>query len=229
MSRLQETDLYAPIKAHLVALGYDVKGEVGAADVMALRDGAEPLIVELKTGFSLALLQQAVARQAVTDTVYVAVPRWKGKAGWRTFKGNIGLCKRLGVGVMSVKLPEGVVQVHCDPAPFQPRKSKLRKAALLREFDRRTGDPNAGGMTRQTIVTGYRQEAARCAAFLAENGPTKGAVVARATAVPTATRIMADNHYGWFQKVALGVYGLSSTGVTATAQGAADSPLGPTD
>ncbi|MEZ5715778.1 MAG: DUF2161 family putative PD-(D/E)XK-type phosphodiesterase [Paracoccaceae bacterium] len=218
MSRLCETDLYGPVKAYLAQLGYEVKGEVGAADVVALRPddpGEEPLIVELKTGFSLTLLQQAVARQAVSDCVYVAVPRWAGKTGWRAFKGNLGLCKRLGVGVLSVRLSDGHVQAHCDPVPFRPRKSKRRKAALLKEFAAREGDPNKGGMKRETIVTAYRQGALRCAAFLARNGPGKGAVVARETGVARATTVMRDNHYGWFEKVGTGVYGLSPAGRAA--------------
>ena len=63
-----ETDLYAPVKSWLEGLGYEVKAEVGTADVVALRDGdSAPVIVELKAGFSLALLQQAVARQAISD------------------------------------------------------------------------------------------------------------------------------------------------------------------
>ncbi|UYV38120.1 DUF2161 family putative PD-(D/E)XK-type phosphodiesterase [Rhodobacteraceae bacterium D3-12] len=212
MSRPQETDLYPPVKAYLEAMGFEVKGEVGAADVVALCEGREPLIVELKTGFSLTLLQQAVARQAVSDCVYVAVPRWKGKAAWRTFKGNVGLCKRLGVGVLSVKLDTGEVKAHCDPVPFQPRKSKRRRAALLKEFAGREGDPNLGGMKRETIVTAYRQGAEKCAVFLMEQGPSKGAVVAKATGVERATAMMRDNHYGWFEKVATGVYTLSPAG-----------------
>ena len=158
MAKISETDLYPPVKTYLEDLGYDVKSEVGAADVVALRPGEDPLIVELKIGFSLTLLQQAVARQAISDTVYVAVPRWSGKPGWRAFKANVGLCKRLGVGVISVQLKDGHVQVHADPRPFQPRKSKPRRGALLGEFDRREGDPNLGG-TRGAIITAYRQEA----------------------------------------------------------------------
>ncbi|QIE45459.1 hypothetical protein G5B38_07955 [Pseudohalocynthiibacter aestuariivivens] len=211
MSKPAETDLYAPVKAFLEAQGYHVKGEVGAADVLARRADDPPLIVELKTGFSLVLLQQAVARQSVTDTVYVAVPRWSGKSGWRAFKGNIGLCKRLGIGVMSVRLKDGVVQVHCEPAPFRPRKSAPRRAALLKEFDTREGDPTEGG-TNGTIMTAYRQDALRCAAHLAQAGIAKGADVAKATGVSRATRIMADNHHGWFCRAARGLYALSDTG-----------------
>lgn len=205
MAGVQETELYDPVKGWLETLGYEVKSEVGPADVVGVREGADPVVVELKVGFSLTLLQQAVARQAVTDTVYVAVPRWAGKAGWRAFKGNIGLCKRLGLGVLSVRLNDGFVQVHCDPVPFVPRKSKAKKARLLGEFAKRVGDPNKGG-TRGKVVTAYQQEAERCRAYLRDHGPTKGAVVAKGADVPRATTIMRDNHYGWFENVALGVY-----------------------
>jgi len=211
MSKPAETALYPPVKTWLETLGYTVKAEVGAADVLALRDGAEPVVVELKTGFSLTLLQQAVARQAITDCVYVAVPRWRGRAGWRAFKGNLGLCRRLGLGVLSVRTEDGFVQLHCDPAPFVPRRSARRRAALLGEFAAREGDPNAGG-TRGQVMTAYRQDALRCAAHLAAHGPLQGAAVARATGVGRATRIMADNHHGWFARVARGVYALSDAG-----------------
>ena len=74
------------------------------------------------------------------------------------------------------------------------------------------GDPNAGGATRHGIVTAYRQDALRCAAYLAENGASKGADVARGGGVKVATSLMASNHYGWFQRLARGVYGLTDEG-----------------
>ncbi|SMH36090.1 DUF2161 domain-containing phosphodiesterase [Maritimibacter sp. HL-12] len=210
MARLRETDLYPPVKAHLEAAGYTVKAEVGPADVIAVA-GDDVLVVELKAGFSLTLLQQAVARQAITDAVYVAVPRWQGRAGWKAFKGNIGLCRRLGLGVLSVRLDDGFVQVHAEPVPFRPRKSPKRKARLLGEFARRDGDPNTGG-TRGKVMTAYRQEAERIAAYLAERGASRGAEVARATGVARATEMMRANHYGWFERVSTGVYQLSDQG-----------------
>lgn len=214
MSRLRETDLYPSVKAWLEGQGYEVKSEVGAADVVGVKPAQEPVIVELKTGFSLTLLQQAVARQAVTDHVYVAVPRWKGKAGWRTFKGNVGLCRRLGLGVLSVQVKDSSLQVHCDPAPFKPRKSKVKQARLIKEFTARDGDPNLGG-TRGQVQTAYKQDAEKCAAYLAQHGPCSGAEIARKTGVTRATRIMADNHSGWFFRAARGVYALSEAGLNA--------------
>ncbi|SEL14896.1 hypothetical protein SAMN05421666_2419 [Roseovarius nanhaiticus] len=221
MSKAAETDLYPPVKAWLSAQGYDVKGEVGAADVVAQK-GAEMLIVELKLGFSLVLLQQAVARQSLCDAVYVAVPRWRGKAGWKAFKGNIALCKRLGVGVLSVD-GEGAVQTHCDPGPFQPRKSPKKRGRLVREFAARAGDPTRGGTNGQ-VMTSYRQDALACAAHLAGSGPCKGAEVARATGVGRATTIMAADHHGWFVRVARGVYGVTEAGALAAQGNEPDAP-----
>jgi len=205
---LREADLYPPIKAYLQRQGYDVKGEVGAADVVARR-GDDLVVVELKLGFSLALFHQGIERLLVTDHVYVAVPAG-GRA--KALKANVKLARRVGLGVMTVRERDGFVEVLADPAPYTPRKSKMKHSRLVRAFDRLQGDPNSGGATRHGIVTGYRQDAVRCARFLAIHGPSKGAKVKEWAEVPQATRIMADDHYGWFERVERGVYGLTKAG-----------------
>ncbi len=209
MTKLREADLYPPIKAYLERQGYDVKGEVGAADVVARRRAEAPVIVELKLGFSLALFHQGIERLAMTDLVYLAIP-----AGGKTkaLKANVKLARRVGLGVMTVRLRDGHVEVLADPGPYAPRKSKKKAARLLRAYDRLKGDPNSGGATRHGIVTGYRQDALRCARFLAVHGPSKGATVKNWAEVPDATRIMAADHYGWFQRVSRGVYSLTEAG-----------------
>jgi hypothetical protein len=214
---IRETDLYLPVKRLLETQGYAVKGEVGAADVVAVRDGDEPVIVELKAGFSLSLFHQAIQRQAISDAVYVAVPRGTGRASLKALVENRKLCRRLGLGLITVRLPDGFTEIHCDPAPYKPRQSKPRKTRLLREFERLVGDPNLGGATRRNLVTGYRQEALRCLNLLCERGPTKAAEVARQTNIGHARRLMADNHYGWFERIGLGIYALGPKGVEATA------------
>ena len=210
MNKPRETDLYLPVKAYLEAQGYEVKGEIGAVDVMAVRGDEDPVLVELKLGFSLALLHQGIARQSVSDAVYLAIPK-QGKR--RALMNNVALCRRLGLGVLTVRLRDGYVEVLADPAPFKPRKVAVRKGRLLREFARRVGDPNAGGATRVGIVTSYRQDALRCATYLVGAGASKGAVVAKVAGVPKATQIMAADHYGWFERVSLGVYILTPKGV----------------
>ena len=207
---MQETSLYAPIKGFLEAQGYSVKSEVAGADVVALRaDDPDPVIVEMKTAFSLSLVQQGIVRQSITDWVYLAVPTIKGR---KTLARHLGLCRRLGLGLITVRAKDGNVEVHCDPAPFAPRKIKVRRDRLLREFSRRVGDPNIGGSNRVTLVTAYRQDAMRCAKHLADAGPCKGAVVASATGVTRATTIMRDDHYGWFERVSTGIYQLTPKG-----------------
>lgn len=210
---MQETALYAPIKRHLEAQGYSVKSEVAGADVVALRgDDPDPVIVEMKTAFSLSLVQQGIVRQSISDWVYLAVPTIKGR---KTLARHLGLCRRLGLGLITVRAKDGHVEVHCDPAPFAPRKIKDRRDRLLREFSRRVGDPNIGGSNRVTLITAYRQDAMRCAKHLADAGPSKGAVVASATGVARATTIMRDDHYGWFERVTKGIYQLTPKGQAA--------------
>lgn len=208
----REQDLYPPVKAYLQRQGYTVKGEVGAADVVGLRGKEDPVIVELKLGFSLSLFHQGIARLAVTDQVYVAVPWKTGKPFTRALKDNVALARRVGLGVMTVRARDGHVEVHADPVPYAPRKSKKKKTQLLRAFERLKGDPNAGGATRHGIVTGYRQDALRCARFIAVHGPSAGAKIKDWAEVPQATRIMRDDHYGWFSKVSRGVYDLTPAG-----------------
>jgi hypothetical protein len=204
----RETALYPPVKQWLETRGFTVKGEVGAADVVARR-GDDLLIVELKLGFSLALLQQAVERLAVTELVYVAVPAG-GRA--KALASNLRLARRIGLGVMTVRLRDGFVTVLADPGPYAARQSAVKRRRLLRAFDRLQGDPNAGGATRHGLVTGYRQDALACARHLACHGPASGAAIRAAVAVPDATRIMADNHYGWFIRIRRGIYDLTEAG-----------------
>ncbi|MCB1409074.1 MAG: DUF2161 domain-containing phosphodiesterase [Rhodobacteraceae bacterium] len=207
----READLYPPLKAHFEARGLIVKGEIGAADLVAM-GGADPVIVEMKLKFSLALYHQAIARLAVTPQVYLAVLRPEGRAARRMIKENTALSRRLGLGLLTVRARDGHVEVLAEPGPYAPRLSKPKRARLAAEFARRQGDPNAGGATRHGLVTGYRQDALRCAAYLAEYGAARGAAVARDTGVSVATRIMADNHYGWFRRVETGVYALTPEG-----------------
>jgi hypothetical protein len=215
MNTPRETDLYGPVKSFLEGQGYVVKSEVAAADVVAVRGGEPPLIVELKLGFSLTLVHQCIARLAVSDEVYMAVATGKGKPFAKSLKNMTKLCRRLGLGLITVRLKDALVQVHCDPGPYTPRKSKKREVKMLAEFARRVGDPNDGGQTRVGLVTAYRQDALKIAMYLFEVGASKGADVARETGVERATTMMRDDHYGWFEKVEKGVYGIRPKGAEA--------------
>jgi hypothetical protein len=213
-----ETDLYEPIKTLLKNQGYDVKSEISNCDVVAVRGDEDPVIVELKLSFNLNLVFQGIRRQTISELVYLAVDN-SGNRGWsKRYKDIIKLCRMLGLGLISVsfKSKKGpVVEIHLDPAPYQPRPNKKRKGRLLKEFQKRAGDPNKGGSTKTKLMTAYRQDALRCARFLNQNGPTKAAFVSTETGVAKATVMMRTNHYGWFDKAERGIYQLSPGGADA--------------
>ncbi len=214
---MKETQLYAPVKALLTGQGYDVKSEISDCDIVAIRGTEDPVIVELKTSLSLALLLQGVDRQGLSDWVYVAVPAGKGRRWYNQVKDATKLCRRLGLGFMSVHFRPGgdSVEVHVDPGPYAPRIVKKRRDALLKEFQARVGDHNAGGQTRRPVVTAYRQDALRLAAELASCGTDSPAKLARRLGVTRAATILQNDHYGWFERVSRGIYTLAPRGVEA--------------
>ncbi len=202
-----EVALYAPVKALLEAQGYEVKGEVMACDVVGVRGDEPPVVVELKRTFSLALVHQGIDRLAMTDAVYLAVGAWpKRQAEVRR------LCRRLGLGLMVVT--NGRADVVEDPLPYRPRRDVRRVGRLLREHQRRVGDPTSGGSTRQPIMTAYRQEALRCARLL-EAGPMAIRAMRPLADVPHAGAILRDDVYGWFERVERGTYALTPKGRAA--------------
>ncbi|MBR0556617.1 DUF2161 domain-containing phosphodiesterase [Ciceribacter sp. L1K23] len=208
-----ETSLYLPVKGFLEQAGYTVKGEVGGCDIVGLSEDDPPVVVvcELKLKFNLELVLQAVDRASVADEVWIAARvSAKGK-GRETDKRYRDLCRRLGIGMLGVT-DIGEVNVIVGSVTPMPRTSPKRRSRLMREHQRRKGDPAVGGSTRQPLMTAYRQQALGCASALAA-GPLKVRDV-RAQ-VPEAGKILLSNVYGWFERLDRGIYGLSAAGQEA--------------
>lgn len=212
---MPERDLYLPVKRFLEAQGYAVKGEIGPCDVVGVRGDDPPVVVELKERLSLTLILQAVDRLVVSDAVYVAFCVGKGASGsWRTHgKQVVALCRRLGIGLLTVSA-RGRVEPALDPAPYRPRVDKHRRSRLLKEFAERVGDPEVGGSAIARRLTSYRQDALRCARELAATGPLKVSMLTQRTGVSRAGAILRDNHYGWFERITVGHYAVSSRGTS---------------
>jgi len=219
-STLKETDLYPVIKAFLESQGYEVKSEINDCDLVAIDEDGTQIIVELKLKFSLELILQGVERLALADDVYIAVlaaDTATKRSNWRAKrKGYLKLCRRLGLGLMTVNLSKEQQQVSVliDPTPYTPRKSKLKQSRLVKEFKSRVGDPNVGGVNRTKIFTAYRQDALRCAYGLANNESMPVKDLKLKTGVGKAAAILQKNYYGWFERVARGIYCLSAQGRT---------------
>jgi hypothetical protein len=208
----RESDLYPPVKAFLEAQGYTVKGEIGGCDAVGTRGDEPPVIVELKLQFNLALVLQGVDRLTLTDRVYLAVARPRGRRGPGAFvyhRDVRKLCRRLGLGLMTVEGSRGGVEILVDPVPYRPRKKTRRLGRLLGEHSRRIGDPNRGGVTRTPIVTAYRQEALRCALLIRDGQRASLKALRETGVVPNAPRILQRDVYGWFRRVSRATYALT--------------------
>ncbi|WP_052389776.1 DUF2161 family putative PD-(D/E)XK-type phosphodiesterase [Belnapia moabensis] len=213
--RHPETSLYPAVKAHLERLGYEVKGEVCGCDIVAVRPGESPwlVITELKMGFTLELVLQAVGRFAAADEVWLAVrSTQRGRDRDRRVH---KLCRLLGFGLLAVDPVRHMVEVLAEPTAYRPRPNRKRRSLLLREHRQRRGDPTPGGASRTPIMTAYRQQALACAAAL-QDGPRRPRDI-KAIA-PDAGRILLRNVYGWFERAGRGVYGLTIAGSQATLQ-----------
>jgi hypothetical protein len=207
-----ETSLYQPVKAFLEAAGYEVKGEVGSCDLVGLSPSDPPVIVvcELKLTFNLELILQAVDRAAIADEVWIAARISKGK-GRESDKRYRDLCRRLGIGMLGVT-EQGIVSVIVNSVTPMPRSNPKRRSRLVREHQRRRGDPTLGGSTRKPIMTAYRQQALICAEALL-TGPLRPRDMR--SAAPDAGKILLGNVYGWFERVSNGVYQLTDAGRVA--------------
>jgi hypothetical protein len=226
-----EAALYSPVKQFLEGQGYEVKGEVRGCDLVARRGDEPPIIVELKLRFNLPLVLQGVDRLAMTERVYLAVPRPERRARGGPLAPERPeirkLCRRLGLGLILVGLTRKTIDILEEPVPYRPRQAKSRAFRLLDEFSRRIGDANVGGAVGVPLVTAYRQDALRCARVLALYGPMRLAALRAVAGVPRAAGILQRNVYGWFDRIERGIYRLTPEGDRALSRFAEAIPAFP--
>ena len=217
MSTFRESDLFPPIKTWLEAGGYTVHAEVNHCDIAARR-GDGLVIIEMKRAVTLELLLQAVERQRAHASVYVAVPRPAAEdKRWRALT---RLLKRLELGLLVVALESAQPRVELRFHPVAPVRQRRRDVtrALLAEMDQRTVNQNVGGATRMPVMTAYREQALAIAVVLSAIGPAAPRALKKRGTSPKTGDILHDNHYGWFERLAKGIYGLSPVGREALAR-----------
>jgi hypothetical protein len=211
---LKEADLAGPLVAYLAGEGWTVRSEVKDCDIAATR-GGELLVVEMKTSLSLALLAQAAARQRITDTVYVAIPRPSNKwKWWKESRGVQHLLRRLELGLLLVSIdPQAPgVDVVFHPHPCTRRKRPKTRRAVLHEISSRTADYNRAGSTRTKLVTAYRENAIHVACCLKKKGALTPAQLRGLGTGGKTYSILRNNVYGWFERVGDGTYVLTAGG-----------------
>jgi hypothetical protein len=212
---MRETDLYSPIRDFLTAQGYEVQGEVKGCDVVA-RKGDDLIVIELKRHFGTRLLVQAIDRQKITDSVYVALPKSHASSahGRRRSRDIRRLLRRLELGLIVVELGQEppVVEIVFHPLPYQRQKRSRRARAVIQEVNARSGDYNQGGSPRGKAITAYRENAIYIACCLATLGPSTPRRLRDLGTGPKTKRILSSNFYGWFRRVDRGVYELTPVG-----------------
>lgn len=209
---MKESELYLPIKSFLEKLGYSVQAEVKSCDLVAVR-GEELLCVEMKTSLNLTLLLQGMERKRITDAVYLAIPRPKLSYFSKKWRSYLRLLKQLELGLIVVSFTGEVptVQVALEQAPYTPKRKKDQKTAVLREIDGRSGDYNTGGVTREKLMTAYRENALQIACALSLEEPLSSRQLRKKGTCEKTSAILRSNVYGWFLREGE-VYSLSEEG-----------------
>jgi hypothetical protein len=214
---LKESDLYPPIKKYLEHQGYQVNAEVAHCDVTA-RKGDELIIIELKVKFGISLLIQAVERQRITDSVYVAIPVPPGKSLPPNYKGIKLLLRKLEIGLILVYFlkRQTKVEVAFHPDRYEAKKNRQRKKEVIRELSGRIEDFNTGGTTSSVErITTYKQNAIQIAVYLGFLNKATPAILREKGTGPKTQSILKNNYYGWYERIGRGLYRLHPQGQEA--------------
>lgn len=206
--------MYKPLVSWLTEQGFCSRSEVNHCDVIATR-GDELIIIELKCRFGIELLAQAVKRQEMCDSVYVAVPRPEKKNHNDVWKRNRRLLRRLELGLLFINVTPPLVEVVSHPIPWVKKRNLKGRRAVLKEISGRSGDYNVGGCTRKKIVTAYREMAIQIAVCLNARGTLSPKALRMMGCSDKSRDILARDVYGWFDHVGRALYAIRPAGKCA--------------
>ncbi len=210
---MKETDLFKPVRTLLLNMGYDVQGEILAADVFAVKE-KEIIIVELKLQITLKLIYQALERKKVTPNVYIGVPKNIRSTHQKNNAQFMVLLKKLGLGLMEVTLDKATILLEPNEEEVQTtRHSSAKKRVMMKEFDARDQYQTLGG-TKEKKMTAYREKVVEIAKALhtLKEAPLK--LIKEYTRIEKSADILRNNYDGWFLKNEKGLYQLSPLGLS---------------
>ena len=209
-----EKEMFVLLKEYLESFDFTVKAEVKDADIMALKDEMI-LIIEMKTALNTTLMAQGIKRNAISDVVYLAVPRPSNKVlRSKLFKDKCKILRHLELGLILVDASKDDVEVILDPKQYQVKKQKKKRQALLKEFAERRTAYNIGGVNKTKIVTAYRELALLALEYMTYE-PKSTKELREYTKTKKIVDILQRNYYGWFERVERGVYQITELGKKA--------------
>ncbi|MCL2571024.1 MAG: DUF2161 family putative PD-(D/E)XK-type phosphodiesterase [Defluviitaleaceae bacterium] len=218
--KYKEADMYKPIRNLLADQGFTVRGEVKGCDIAAVKDDML-WVVEMKLSINLKLVFQAMERKTATDWVFVAVPRPK-KARDGTFLQLKRLLSKLEIGLMTVALdsPAKLAEIILFPSGKADKVNK-KSESLRKEVAGRISDTTGG--SQGTVNTAYRERCVRIACLLEAYGDLSAKELTNIHGCEgDAYSILRTNYYNWYEKIARGRFGLSSSGNVYLRENAAE-------
>ncbi|MDY0294473.1 MAG: DUF2161 family putative PD-(D/E)XK-type phosphodiesterase [Acholeplasmataceae bacterium] len=207
---MKETDLFKPVRKLFMDLGYDVQGEILAADVFAVKE-KEVVIVELKLAMTLKLIYQAIERQKVTPNVFIAAPKSAIKSHQKNNPQFLLLLKKLGIGLIEVSQNIAHIVLEPNMSDMHHKISSGKKAHMMKEFNGRDQYQTLGG-TNGKKMTVYREKVVEIAKALFDLKEAPLQLIKDYTRIEKAAQILRNNYDGWFYKNEKGLYQLSPLG-----------------
>lgn len=218
---MEEKELFEPIKQYFEAFGYAVDGEVKECDMVMMKDDVS-IGIELKKTIDFKVIQQASLRQKYLDIVFVGIPM-PSDLRTKAFRNKVYLLKRLGIGLLLVGKRTGNVELYSEPyvheiETFRSHNKKKGKQ-VLDEFKKRRVKGNVGGVTKTTILTGYKEDSLMVLnALYRIGGSGKCKDIRKLCGVSKTYSIVYNNFNGWFEKIDTGIYRITEAGYEAIEQ-----------
>lgn len=209
---MKETDLFKPVRSLLLDRGFDVQGEILAADVFAVKEN-QIVIVELKLNITLKLIYQALERKKVTPFVYIGVPKQILKLHQKKNAQFFVMLKKLGLGLIEVTTEQAIIVFEPDGDITLNKSSAAKKRVMMKEFDARDQYQTLGG-TNQKKMTAYREKVVEIAKALFELKEAPLKLIKEYTRIEKTADILRHNYDGWFIKNEKGLYQLSPLGLS---------------
>lgn len=214
MANIKESDLFLPVKNHFETLGYQVKGEIKNCDVVATNLN-ELIIIELKLHLNLEVILQAIERQKITPSVYIATPALKYQNITQKQEKIHYLLKKLELGLIYIT-KNNIAQVIFTPQKYNDKSNLIQNLDLiqkiLHEFNSRESSNNQGGSVKVEIMTTYKEEAIKIAKLIRAYTQLTLAQLRQYGTAPGTYSILSNNYNGWFVKSKFGYYRLSKDG-----------------
>jgi dGTPase len=117
----------------------------------------------------------------------------------------------INLGLIEVDLENNKVEAIIDPVEFIFRKSKKKKEKLLKEMNQRVTNVNIGGISKEKLVTAYRESVIKVAYYLLDGEKTTKEL-RELSGIKNSTSLLQKNYYNWFLRVNRGIYKLTDLG-----------------